>query len=97
MKTDGLGGLVWRFHQAPDGFEEGGDFFVVFAEAFFELEELEGELVLGAEQFAQLDEGGDDLNAGLDGDRAIEDAGEHDGAVFGEGVRAIARSSMLRS
>ncbi|MGA2814164.1 MAG: hypothetical protein ABSG16_22410 [Candidatus Acidiferrum sp.] len=50
--------------QAADGFKESGDFFVVFAEAIFEFEQLESELVLGAKQFAQLDEGADDLNAG---------------------------------
>ena len=86
MKTDGLAGLVWGFHQAADGFKESGDFVVVLAEAFFELEQLESELVLGAMQFAQLDEGPNDANAGLYGHRAIEDTGQHDGAVFGEDV-----------
>ena len=41
---------------------------------------------LYGKQFAQLDESPNDANAGLHGHRAIEDAGEHDGAVFGEGI-----------
>ena len=35
MKSDGSGGLAGWFHQAADGFEESGDFFVVFFEAAF--------------------------------------------------------------
>jgi len=95
VKSDGLAGFVWWFHQAADGFKESGDFVVVFAEAFFELEQLEGELVLGAKQFAQPDESPDDANAGLHGHRAIEDAGEHDRAVFGEDVRRMTPTAPL--
>lgn len=88
--TDGLGG---KGRELADGFEERGDFLVVIAEAFFEFEEFEGELVLRAEKFAELHERANDLNAGVNGNGAVQDAGEHDGAVLGEDVRVMASAA----
>ena len=96
MKSDGPSGLVWGFHQAADGFEKGSDFFIVLCDAVLEFGELAGELLVGAEQLTQLDEGAHDIKADFDGAAGVEDAGDHHGAVFGEGVRAIARSAAPR-
>lgn len=90
METDALWRRAGRLHQLADGFEECGDFVVVLAEAFFEFEEFESELVLRTEDFAELDECADDLNAGLDSDGAVENGGEHDGAVFGKSASFLA-------
>jgi hypothetical protein len=44
-----LGGV--KEERAADGFKEGGDFFVVLSETFFDLEELESKMVLQKDEF----------------------------------------------
>lgn len=51
--------------------------------------------MLGAKEFAELDEGPDDANAGLHSHRAIEDAGEHGSAVFGEDLWNVPAAASL--
>ena len=67
------GGLV--------GVEAGGEF-------LFEGSELAGEAARVGERGAHRDERTDHEDAYLDGLRAVEEIGGHDGAVFGEGVGA---------
>ena len=45
---------------------------------------LPSQLGVGGEQLAQLHERAHDVEAHLDGTRAVQDRGGHDGAVFGE-------------
>ena len=52
----------------------------------FELIEFDRQFAMGAEQFAQLDEGADHVHTDLGSLRAFEKIGGHERAVFGEGV-----------
>jgi hypothetical protein len=47
------------------------------------------------EQFAQMHESTYDVDAHLDGARAVQDGGGHDGAVFGEHVGRKSRIAVL--
>lgn len=85
METDAAAGLAGRCHKLANGFEEGGEFLVVISEAFFELEQLESELVLLAQKFAEANESADYSHAGLNRNGAVQHAGKHDGAVLGKG------------
>ena len=49
-----------------------------------------------AEEFTQLDESAYYIKADFDSAARVEDVGDHQGAVLGEGIRAIARSSAPR-
>jgi hypothetical protein len=92
MEADGRfggRGFVGFLHKLADGVEKCKDLVVVVLQFAFEFIELGGELVVGDEEFAQFDESADDEEAGVHGQGTVEDCGGHDGAVFGEGVRAV--------
>ena len=93
-EADGGFGRGFGFlHEVADGVDEGEDLVVVVLEFVLEFGEFVCELLVGGEEFAEFDEGADDEEAGVDGLRAVEDGGGHDGAVFGEGVGERAASS----
>ena len=54
--------------------------------AFFQLLELMGQVGVGGEEAVQADEGAHDLDVDLHGPVAVQDAGKHGDALFGEGV-----------
>jgi hypothetical protein len=62
---------------------------VPFIEPGFELCEATGQFLVRREHLAQLDEGTHDVDAHLDGVRAVENGGGHDRAMFGEDVRQV--------
>jgi len=47
------------------------------------------QLFAGAEDVTELYEGAHNLETRVDGQRAFEDGGQHDGTVFGEGVGSV--------
>ena len=96
MKANAPGGSIWRLHQLADGFEDCRDFVVVFSEAFFEFQEFESQLVLRAEEFAELDEGAHDLDIHENGTLAAQYAGEHGYALLGKGEGCIATPAASR-
>ena len=77
----------WGGHELADGVEDRFELEVVFA---FEGVELPGEVGVCCEHPAEVDEGTHDLNIDLYGAGAVEDAGEHGDALFGEGVGVCA-------
>jgi len=95
VKSDRLAELVWRFDEAADGFEESSDFIVVLFEACLQFGKFSRELLVGSEQFTQLDEGTHNIKAGLDGSVSVEDTGDHNGVVLGESIRAEASSAAF--
>ena len=87
METDGrFLRFFGVFHELANRIEDREDLVVVILEFVFELVDFGGELVVGGEELAKLDEGADDEEAGFDGLGAVKDGGGHDGAVLGEGI-----------
>ena len=82
-----------RVHQLADGGEDGGDRLIVGGEPLlepcFELIEASRQLPVRGEHLTQPHEGAHHVDAHLDGARAVEDRGGHDGSVLGEGVRQV--------
>jgi hypothetical protein len=52
MKSDGSFGPVWGFHQAPDSFEKGGDFFIVLFDAVLEFGQLASQFLVRGQELA---------------------------------------------
>jgi hypothetical protein len=82
-----------RVHQLSDGREHSGDGIVVGGEllldARFELIEAPGEILVRAQEFAQLNEGAHDVDPHLDGARTVEHVGGLNRAMFGERMRQV--------
>lgn len=66
----------------------------MFEEFFVDLGEAAEDAEVGADLFAHLDEGADEVEAHLHGLFAAEDGGGHEAAVLGEGPRQSAESTM---
>ena len=75
-------------HQLADGGKDGGNSLIMtgklFIESGFELHEATRELFVRGKHLAELHEGAHHVDAHLDGARAVQDGGGHDGSVFGE-------------
>src|SRR5205823_13459738 len=56
MKSDLAARLLLRSHQLPDRIDDRGDLFVMFANAFFEVRTLSGELPVCFERLPQFHE-----------------------------------------
>jgi hypothetical protein len=54
-----------------------------------ELCDTRGELSVVSDEFAEPDEGANDVEAHVDRTPGVEDGGEHRDAVFGEGVGLV--------
>ena len=60
---------------------------------FFQFDQLMRQLLMSGQIFTESDKSPDNINADVDGFGCVEDAGRHDGAVFGEGKRAFAATA----
>ncbi len=83
----------WR-EQLPDRGEKLGNRLVVAVEPPLQLRKFRGELSIGRNDFAQANECANNPNARIDRDRTIEDAGQHDGAVFSKSPWQLASASV---
>src|ERR1051325_787554 len=89
----GFGGGFGVVHELAEGVEDDGEFLVVVEEFAFEGVEFGAEVGVGGEKLAEADEGAHDLDGDGDGGGAAEDGREHGDALFGEGVRTIAKAA----
>lgn len=75
-----------RFHELLDCLKDDSKFAVML---FFKRIKPSGQVLIGGDHFAQLDEGPHDGDVDLDGAFAMQDAGKHGDALLGKGVRRI--------
>lgn len=87
METDfaPVGGRVGSGELANGG-NNGGELFVVRADAGIEFGELGGDGLVVYDELAEADEGADYVNAHVGGGLTIEDVGRLDGTMFCEGI-----------
>lgn len=79
------GRRVW-LHELAKGVEDDLEMGVVL---LFQIVDFPGQVRMGDQQTAELDEGAHDLDVDPDGPGRTEDAGEHGDPMLGEGVREV--------
>jgi len=85
LKSNGwFGRRVVLVHHLTDRLDDRKNLAIVVLELSFQFIEFVGELLMGRQDLAQFYKRANDEEAGIDGLRAVEDRGGHDGAVLGE-------------
>ena len=90
MKSDLFPWRNWGLQHLTKSGENGVEFGVV---ALLHFHDLAPQIFVRGEHGADLEEGAHDGDVHLDGAIAVEDAGEHGNAVFGESVRKVATAA----
>jgi len=67
---------------------------VMSADALFQIGQFSGQILVGGQLFTHENERANDPDAGFNGNWAVENAGEHERAVFGENYRKIPVTTM---
>ena len=86
MKTDLAFRLFRRRHQAPNRVQDRADFYVMFTDPLLELREFPCQVSIQVERLSQLHKGAHDRDVYLHRARAVQHAGKHGHAFFGEGI-----------
>ena len=76
-------------NELPKSLNGASQFLIMSADAAFQLCKALRELRLTGDQFSQSQESAHDEDTHVNGARAIQDGGRHDGPVLGEGQRKI--------
>ena len=85
-----------RLHQLPNRVKQRRDVLILRYDSGLQIRQLSRHFFMCSQHSAEANEGSNHLNAGVYGNRAVEDAGQHDRAVLGEGIRPIAPSAAPR-
>jgi hypothetical protein len=91
-KADLTLGLGWWRHELADGIEHHFELGIVFA---LKVGNLACQVLVRGQRFPELDKGTDYEHTHLDGERRVEDTGDHDRAVLGEGKWQVAPTTVL--